>query len=524
VGGGQRALESLALFSPKLLRSTIALFADASRPWTPQGAAAAHTILKMSAATAGIFSLAAMMTGEANGEAEEEIVQRVRDTVNPLSGKKFLSVEIDGDWYGVGGQIRAMTQMVAGAIGGGINFAKDGTITDAADNPIIPMLKLLSSRTSPAYRAGEAAIELATQEELNLLPFDEIDNVPDLLFFVGRSSLPFVIQDALEMGQDPLRDVSPGPLAAAVLGGRTSPLFPSERRDDIAADQYGVTRYRELTPEQKRELNDAHPELVEAIKNSASKEEKQYNAEIDRTNKLATDTLGAIATDYTAGKYTERAKMREDIEDAMSARSIRLDTVRSSFGKDFDFENDTDVSNVLNAYYRNFELARRNPEDPASPINFDVLDQLQATFNREVENEVFGDPNRVKQILAERTSFKPPAELDWFFANKKLVQDVGYWDAKDRAFKQVEADIGREFILRGIYSAGELMARAIQLEDAGDMEGAALARGYMRAIDRISSAEHRQMRATHPNLDRALLQNGYITKRITEDTELNEGD
>ena len=521
VGGGQRAAESLALFSPKLLRSTIALFADASRPWTAEGAAAAHTLLKLGAASAGVFSIAAALAGEEADETEEQIAQRMRDAVNPLAGKKFLSVEMDGNYYGVGGQVRAMAQFIANAITGGINYAADGTIEDGADNPLIPLLKFITDRTSPAFRAGQGAFELVTDEDLNVLPFDTIDDVPDLLGYIGKSGLPFVIQEALEMREDPLAGIEIGPLAAAITGARTSPITPSERRDDYSLEEFGL-RYRELTPAQKVGVNAAHPEIKEAIKAFASKEEKAYQTEIDRANILAQETLAKISEDYTAGRYTARSKMRDDIESAVSARAIRMDTVRSSFGKDFEHDENTLASQVLNAYYATFENARRNPNDPASPLDFDVLDQEQATLNREIENEVFDDPARARQILAERTSFQYPPELEWFFKNKKLVQEVGYWDARDRAFKEIEADLANEPGMTGIYSAGQLMAKAIHLEDAGDLEGAALANSYVRAIDRVASREHRQMRVENPGLDRALLMNGYITKRITTDEELPE--
>lgn len=511
VGRGQRALESLAFFSPKLLRSTIALAGDAMRPWTPAGAQAANTILKLTAASAGLFAIANMAVGLENGETEEQIDKRLQDTLNPLSGKEFLSVKIGDNWYGVGGQVRALTQLVTGSVTGAINFARDGTITGAEDNPIVPLLDLLNNRTSPLYKGGLAAAELATDEELNLLPFDTIDSVPDLGLFIGKSALPFVIQEAIEMAGDPLREFTVNPLLASMSGGRTSPITPSERLDDLSREKYDGRSYGELWPEEKGELKEANPDLVEAIKQYGSKHDREYQAQVDQINEDTQNTLKAIA----AAPWPDRAKLRDAVEARISDRSIQLDTARHSFGKDFAELDDTAQSLVLDAYYETFTGARLNPDDPASPLNFDVLDQLQAEFERSIDNHVYGDPDAVREGLEKRRAFKPPPELAWFFENKEIVRQAGYWDAKDRAFTEIADEIQRDY--PEIQSAGQLLAKVVQLENAGMEDEAYTLSAAIKFMDKIASQEHRLMRMDNPRLDRALKENGYTTTRLTDD-------
>lgn len=517
VGQAQRAAESLTLFSPKLLRSTLALVGAAMKPWTPVGAQAAHTILKLNAAAMGIFSLANMAVGYTNGETDEQIAERMRNTVNPLKGKEFLSVQVGDGWYGVGGTVRASTQMVANAIAGGINFAADGSIEDAAANPLIPMAKLVTDRLAPAARMGLAAFELATDEELNVMPFDYIDEPMDLAGFIGKSALPFALQEVLEAWQDPLRTVDVGPVASSVLGARTSPITPSQRRDEMAQEEFEGRPYKELTPVEKREFNTAHPELEQAVRNFASKEERAYFDERDYINTTAQETLSAIAQRYAEGQYQDRKTMRDQIGDALSDRATKMEQLRRDYGRDIEYDDDSDVNRLLNTYYGNIEKARINPNDPNSPLDFNILDQLESTLEREITNEVYGPVDRAREILAERTSFETPPELQWFFDNKKLVTESGYWDAKDRAFKRVESRVADTPGFEGIYSAGELAARVLHLENQGDTKTAARGKVLLSQIERLSSAEHRQMRAKNPKLDRALLENGYITKRITQD-------
>ena len=521
INHSQRALESLVLFAPALLRATGALYVKAMKPWTPDGAEAAHALMKTMGATAAIFSLATLAQANSEGLSQAETDERLRDVLNPLGGKKFLSVKIGDGYHGVGGTVRATSQMLMNTIGGGINFLEDGTIDGAEDNPLIPLIQFMGDRNAPAYKDMLGIAELATGEKLNLLPFDHIDDVPDLLKFIGSGSLPFLVQEAIDAGLDPLRPLDADPMTTTMLGGRYSPLSPSELRDQQTNERYGLD-YIKLSPQEKTEFNTSNPQFKDAIKNFASREERAYQSEVDRINETATVTLQAIARNMQAGAYSDRAKMREDVEDTMTARAIGHNQNRHSFGKDFADLEDTETSQVLDAYYETFKGARLNPDDENSPINFEVLEQLQATFNRQVSNGLFGSVSRAQEVLSERTGFQPPPELAQFFANKAYVQKAGYWDEKDRAFRELARDIKSDRTFATIESAGELAAKALQLENAGDIDGAAYAKGWLRAIDRVAGAQHRLMRIQDPKLDRALLQNGYTSKRLTEDSPGDE--
>lgn len=521
INHSQRALESLAFFAPALMRSTGALMLKAAKPWTPEGAEAAHAVLKTLGATAAIFTLANIAEANAKGETQAQLDERLRTVLNPLEGKKFLSVRIGDNYYGLGGTVRAMSQFVINAIAGGINWLEDGTIEGAEDNPLTPLLRFMGDRNSPAYKDALGIAEYITGEELNLLEYNHITSIPDLLQFIGSSSLPFLAQEALEAGLDPMRELDPDPLSAAATGLRVSPISPSERRDDIARELFGM-EYIKLTPQEKRDIADRYPSLNDSIRAFADKEERHYNEQVDIANETTTVSLQAVARNLAAGVYADRAKMREDIEDIMTARATKLVTLRHAFGKDFSDLEDTQTSSVLDAYYDTFKGARINPDDETSPINFEILEQLQATFMRQIENGLYGDKNRAKEVLDERTAFRPPPELAQFFANKELVQKSGYWDAKDRAFRMLKQEITSERMFASVRSAGELSAKLMQLESAGDLDGAAIARGYLRAIDRIAGAEHRIMRVENPGLDRALKENGYTTTRLTLDEDESE--
>ena len=84
------------------------------------------------AAGAGVMGVASIATGMLLGETDEEVERRLQTVMNPTEGRKFLAIQVGDNWYGIGGQVRAMTQMISRAV------ADPGGLTkkDLFDNPL----------------------------------------------------------------------------------------------------------------------------------------------------------------------------------------------------------------------------------------------------------------------------------------------------------------------------------------------------------------------------------------------------
>jgi hypothetical protein len=228
VGPSQRAVESFWLaYSPRLLRSTIALFNDAfggvgglalARMPKAQQAAAMKTLGMWAAGMGGTY----VVTGLALGKTWEEI----EEGLNPLNGKKFLSHRINGDWYGIGGQGRALMQVIAhvgSTLAPGGKPIEDIIALDLRDNPLIQGW-LYRAAIGPQILGSVA--EAASGGLLNLAPFDNLVSIPDLAKHLAKEQLPFAAQGIVE-GEDVIAT------ASAVAGGRTSPGTAGEARADI---------------------------------------------------------------------------------------------------------------------------------------------------------------------------------------------------------------------------------------------------------------------------------------------------
>jgi len=180
---------------------------------TAQGRRSLRTL----ATLAGGVTTTYIVTGMALGKDWDEI----KEGLNPLNGKRFLAHQINGDWIGVGGQLRAMFQMMAALAVDTHRLATTGelptksAIFSRRDNPF---LRFLSGRgaigTQAVLQLGEAGAA-AMGGEVDLDPFQRIDSWTDLGKVQGVGSLPFVLQAIIEGQKGPT-------VGAAVLGARTS--------------------------------------------------------------------------------------------------------------------------------------------------------------------------------------------------------------------------------------------------------------------------------------------------------------
>lgn len=257
VGPNQRAVESMWLaFSPRLLRSTIGLIAQAANPTTPGGLEALRSLSQLAAGAAGVY----VLSGYALGKDWDEI----EDGLNPLNGKKFLSHEVNGDWIGIGGQVRAISQLVGKLIA---DPTASFTTTDQFDNPLIAFYM---SRGAPALNIVGGTAEALSGGEWDVMKYDDIDSLPDLAKHIGTSALPFAVQGVLE-GQSALTTIG------GLGGARTSAGTPTDRLNTIAQRQFGADFY-DLEPSQQDSIKVQNSSLWQEAIDAGSKERREAEA------------------------------------------------------------------------------------------------------------------------------------------------------------------------------------------------------------------------------------------------------
>tara|TARA_Y100000310_G_scaffold344744_1_gene459200 strand:+ start:1881 stop:7004 length:5124 start_codon:yes stop_codon:yes gene_type:complete len=321
VGPSQRGIESMWMaFSPRLLRATAGLVKDALSPSLgAQQQAARVALLKVASATTGMY----VLSGLALGKSQEEVLTGL----NPLNGKKFLSHEINGDWVGVGGQIRAIIQLFGGLYEAGAPGGRpidDLVRADMNDNPFIQAW-LFRGPVGVSLVGG--AVEAATGGEVDILPFDNIDSVPDLFKHVGTSALPMAIQGNLE-GEQAMTT------ALAALGARTSPETPSEKRDTARAaemEKRGLTgTFYELPGNVQRDINEM--EGVQGAQAEVDLRARKFGSDFQKYQDEQDDIdIQASSLLTGASERMEGAALRKRIDVILRDRRRDLDSLEVQY-------------------------------------------------------------------------------------------------------------------------------------------------------------------------------------------------
>lgn len=501
VGPNRQAVESMTFFAPRMLRSTLALTAAAMKPWTNEGQMAAQTLMRLSAGMAGVMMLANIAYGGVNGESEEEIEQRLDGAINPLDGRKFLSIPIGDHYYGVGGQVRGITQLLAKAA----TNPKSLLAQDALENPLI---RFAEGRLSPAANTGLGVAELMTDEEHNFLPFNTVDSVPDLVGMSLGSALPFAIQGASEEGwewSNPATYAHPFVTASTEMGGiRASMFTPKDVLDKSAYARYGLP-FDDLTDEEQTEVEGMNPDLEKTRNKLGDKNSREYHAEKVKLDDEASRSLNILQEQLASGGMDPR-QYREARAQVLRDRSVALDEAQAAYDIEFGGV-DSNKRRLINDFFATYDEAEILP----GQVDWDLWEEKQEAFQQKVSGGAYGPPARAQQILDERKGFEASPD-DWFEANAKIIRDADYWGEKERAFPRVAAAIGR--IDPSIKSLDDL-ERALLVAGREDPKLAARLGAYYHLIEKVTDTNRRQMRLHNPALDRALLENGHTTKVLT---------
>lgn len=491
VGPGQRALESVALFSPRLARSTIAYVSQIAKPNTPGGQQAILTLQRMMGAAAMTMIFANVAEGIRQGETEAEIEARIKSALDPTEGKKFLSVQVGDDWLGIGTQFRSVAQLVARVLTDPPSLAE----IDQLDNPLV---SFVATKTAPLPRIGLTLGEFATGNDY--LPFKAVDQPWDVATTIGTGILPFTAQGLIE-GE------GWSAAGAGALGARTSAATPSELLNAAAQNELGV-EWRELDPTQKQELLDAHPELANTRSEFGPREDRIRRERIDQINETARDNL----TEQAAALFTgvpapiSRRQFADNVDELIRDRAIRLQEQTQAI----DFPDaSTPHGQALDAWYDLFDEARRG-----GVIDWDLYEQLEATLFRRIDAGEFGPPARAHREIDKRKRFEVPEEVEFYFDNKDTIREAGYYDIADEEVARVAGLIEKQTGLV-VESKGDLEGYLDLAITQGDRRTAAVLSRYLKVIDRRSGTRRESLRRRNPELDAALYQNGKVSRRVT---------
>lgn len=484
----QRTVESIAFFSPRMFRSMMALAADAARPWTPEGAAAAHTIMRMMSAGTGLFLTANALSGKLAGKSDAEIAKDMEESANPLNGRQFLSVKVGDEWYGIGGQVRAMSQALS-------RWVSDEDEKAGKDNN--PIWDFFSGRLGPAPRSAAQLIEATTDNEW--APYERLENFPDWMEAQALGLLPFYVQNALQ--ENGLPGLASPKLLVDVAGLSSKPRTSSDVLNSAAYQRHNMS-WSDLTAQEQDELRADHPELEDKSKDLMSNEDLAYRAAIKTIDTRTSETLVAINSANLAPE-----DKRKRIDEVLRDRWLQNKTTSENFNRASNLgPADTPKRAVLDAYYKTFEDAAIGPKG-TTQTDWQRWEELQADLDLRIRAGDFGDPKRAQEYLDERRKFELPEELDWYTKSKEVLKSTNYWAQKDVAFAELSNVINGAY--PDISSARELESAAALAESQGNMGEALRLKLFMNLVDKRTGVKRDVLKLRNPAIKEALKALGY---------------
>ena len=443
VGPKTRDVEALWLaFSPRLLRSTVALVADGMRGVGPNATLRQRESLRTLLTLVGGVHALHFASGIALGKDLDEII----DGQNPLNGRKYLSHEFNNDWIGVGGQVRAMTQFAANlgsALAPGGKDIETLAQINMRDNPL---MAFTASRGAPAVRALSALVEGGSGGSVDALPFEAIDTLPEAFLHIGTSAIPFSIQGRME-------GTSAIGTGLEALGLRTTPLSPADVRNKLrkeSMDRRGLTgEFKDLGADIRGDI-DANPEIIAAQANveklnrenkSTVQEYLDANEAINNSVRVDVASLASeTGFDQSLRTLTPDAgrALRFGIDTLMAGRSDRkadlrkspigveatqvfedLDEPSAEFDKALDDYYATVTDPALSLFGEEYDYEERDRRlaalftDPDAVYSPTMFNQVKAFASR-------NDPELVRQLRNDREFLQ-----DYFTITRKLADQAG---------------------------------------------------------------------------------------------------
>ena len=211
----QQVESSFVFFAARYTRSIFGVASYAmGRGFAP--AQARVMLAKMVMGGAATYAGLVYAKGERDGLSQKQILENIKEGLNPLSGKKFMSMQLGGDWFGPGGAYRSIMQLIIG-LGDKKNWEFEEYDSKLWDNPVVRGIR---TRTTPItgtfmdFMEGEDflgyPIEIAAMA----------DNPKAFLSYIIDNNAPITFDALL---QDMRWSVDTPRFIAEFFGLRTSP-------------------------------------------------------------------------------------------------------------------------------------------------------------------------------------------------------------------------------------------------------------------------------------------------------------
>jgi hypothetical protein len=327
---GQREVESVLAFAPRFYRATFGLLGDAVQGGM-RGAEARRTLASLIAGGTALYVGAAYGLGQ-------------RPNLDPTRSE-FLTLRIGGQNVGFGGPFYGLVRTLAEAVQNPEDMDRF--------NMKNPLVRWGRGRLSPVL--GIAADLLSQSDYLGR----DLSSPEEIAEHLATGLLPFAAQTAVREGF--------GAAAVQFFGGRSYPVSPAQRRNEIARELYG-RNYFQLDVDQRQEM-DADPE-VQRLTAEIDESQRERGDEFQQLeDKYGTDVAQLREEQAADDRALEKGSMDVGLwKQEQGERLGQMAAVRRSVfaGQEFDREADPRTQPIRTALDRYFDVSTEQYQDPVS--------------------------------------------------------------------------------------------------------------------------------------------------------------
>jgi len=383
--------------------------------------------------------------------------------------------------------------------------------TLVTEGPSSGALRVLRTKGSPAL---STLFDVVTEETfggnpVNLRSGDPRDTGLAVLNLM-QQKLPFTLQEAIsEFSEDPnfsVTDVDSynNPLGLGLIsnavGLKATPMTPYEMRDVRARQMFDGKDYKQLSPNQKADLQTEYPEVFERIdartQQRADRGDMGAEAQMEKKRLAAQlfEAERALALGVESGEI-DRGDFAKYFQQMQKNHAIQKRQIDQMHGLDYVQSEDPNLQ-ALDAWFKLYDEPNVKLLGGVD-MNWDVLDDLQASLRATFTAE----QNAFLDDYLETNYSKHPPEIHDFIRLKKVVNDSGYWKAADEA---VQPFIERIRAATGLDVSGYAdLEKAIRT--TGNRRNKVYLERVLKAVDRMKSARRDRLRRGDPALDVALV-------------------
>jgi hypothetical protein len=503
-GDYERAL----LFAPNFYRSMFETVGNLYENKSIEGDLAKKYVSNMVAAGVTLITGVALAQGRDPAEVLAVFDGRALEEGELRLNPNFGTMRVLGRDINIWGPYDSMARLAIGAGNMGLQIPEEGT----------------SAVRDYLFYAARTKGSPVVSTLLNAYLKDTFTG-RDFLSVEGLASqiTPFSVSTGIEEGMDAF-EVSGNALDGLISGMigsglsasgmKENPVTPYEAIDMAARakKEFGNRPYAELTPQEKDIINKENPLAKKRLDVSVERRsgpEGQMAAwrSADREKLITQQQLAMEELQTSGDRYQFRKTM-----DALAERHALAARLKE---EDLEIEYDTKESgtpeSVISAYYTLLDTAR----DPLSgQLDWDLLDAEVANLQIDIKGGVFGDPRRAQEFLDERLVFKGNPNVKWYFDNKNVIREVlmdgfNYWDQKDRAFNELQASVSK-LAGRNINTYNGLVEEISASVRENNIRKVTVLKNMLNRIDRKSDLYRKRMRKKNPELEKALIENGYL--------------